>query len=100
MKDTIKQILATLLTLSSTGLIRKVTFKKVPGKGFAIDIAPNTQEPQDVRTELEDIGWGMIFNGEPTLYKGKVSQSITIGPLKCLGNTQTSDLDDLIDFID
>ena len=100
MKDTIKQALATLLTLSSNGLVRKVNFKKVPGKGFAVNIPVNTPEPQDVRASLEVHGWGMIFNDEPTLYKGKVSQSICIGPIQCLGSTQTSDLDDLIDFID
>ena len=102
MKDTIKQILATLLTFSSNGLVRKVKFKKVPGKGFSIEIKPATAEPQDVRTELEAIGWGMIFNGEPSLYNGKIQkESITIGPIECLGASQsTSDLDDCMDFLD
>ena len=102
MKDIIKQALASLLTLSSNGTARKLNFKKVPGKGFSLSINPATVEPQDVRTSLEAIGWGMIFNGEPSLYNGKIqSPSITIGPIECLGASQsTSDLDDCMDFID
>ena len=101
MKAKLKAILANLLTLSSNGKVRKLQFKKEPGKGYSIDIPLATPEPQDVLNALEEIEWGMIYNGEHSLYNGKLqSPSITIGPLKCLGSTQTSDLDELIDFLD
>jgi hypothetical protein len=102
MKAKLKAILANLITLSSNGKVRKLKFKKVPGKGYSIDINPATAEPQDVRTALEDIKWGMIYNGEASLYNGKIqSPSITIGPVECIGSSNsTSDLDELMDFLD
>ena len=102
MKNKLKSVLSNLITLSSNGRVRKVTFKKVPGKGFSINIPTATPEPSDVAAQLEAIEWGMIYNGEPSLYNGKIQPpSITIGPLACLGSSnQTSDLDELIDFAD
>ena len=101
MKEKLSAILEQLINLSSTGLVRKVEFKKVPGRGFSIEIPQGTIEPQDVRNSLVAIDWGMIFNAEPSLYNGKIqSPSITIGPIKCLGNTSsTSDVDELLDFV-
>lgn len=102
MKAKLKAILANLLTLSSNGQFRMVTFKKVPGKGFSLEINPATAEPQEARSALEGIGWGMIFNGKPRLYDGNIQNpSITIGPIECLGASQsTSDIDELMDFLD
>lgn len=101
MKEKMTAILAKLITLSSNGTVRKFDFKKVPGKGLKIDISPGTPEPQELATLLADVQWGMIYNGEPSLYGGKVQQpSITIGPSKCLGtSSSTSDVDELLDFV-
>ena len=101
MKEKMKAILAKLITLSSNGTVRKLPFKKVPGNGLKIDINPGTPEPQELATLLADVEWGMIYNGQPSLYDGKVQQpSITVGRLKCLGtSSSTSDMDELLDFV-
>lgn len=102
MKEKLKKIVSILLTLSSNGKVRKLKFKKVSGKGFSIDINPATAEPAELHPQLEAIGWGMIYNGEPSLYNGKIQNpSITIGPSKCLGtSSSTSDVDELLEFLD
>tara|TARA_R100000781_G_C4064050_1_gene122094 strand:+ start:743 stop:1063 length:321 start_codon:yes stop_codon:yes gene_type:complete len=101
-KATVGKALRSLITISANSKARKVRFKKVPGKGFAVEIPQNTQEPQALISELESIDWGMIFNGKPTLYNGQIQgPSITIGPKACLGTSSSSgDVDELLDFLD
>tara|TARA_R100000808_G_C2129095_1_gene138665 strand:+ start:987 stop:1307 length:321 start_codon:yes stop_codon:yes gene_type:complete len=101
-KATVGKALRSLITISANGQARKVRFKKVPGKGFAVEIPQNTQKPQALESELESVEWGMIFNGKPSLYNGQIqAPSITIGPKACLGTSSSSgDVDELLEFLD
>ena len=99
------EILKALISVSTTGKHKDVLFNKSnpdkpTGKGLRVNIAPGTPIPANLEANCASIGWSVLYDQFPTVYKGKMQEpQITIGPEACFGSASSDRTDlDISDY--